>query len=168
MMTLLSTLISFLMGGLPKLMDFFQDKADKSHELELARMQTERELTLKKAGLEVQERIEHIQTEQIQINADVANTQAAVAERQALYAHDIAIGQGASQWVTNARAMVRPAITYGMFILFAFVEIFGFWFAFYKEVPFEVALDLLWDNETQIIWASVVSFWFGTQAFGKK
>jgi hypothetical protein len=149
------------MGGLPKLMDFFQDRADKSHELALAQMQTERELTLRKAGLEAQERIEHIQTEQIQITADVA-------ERQALYAHDIAIGQGASQWVINARAMVRPAITYGLFILFAFVEIFGFWFAFYKEVPFEVALDLLWDNETQIIWASVVSFWFGTQAFGKK
>ena len=161
MMTLFSTLLSFLMGGLPKLMDFFQDRADKSHELALAQMQTERELTLRKAGLEAQERIEHIQTEQIQITADVA-------ERQALYAHDIAIGQGASQWVINARAMVRPAITYGLFILFAFVEIFGFWFAFYKEVPFEVALDLLWDNETQIIWASVVSFWFGTQAFGKK
>ena len=160
-MTLFSTLLSFLMGGLPKLMDFFQDRADKSHELALAQMQTERELALRKAGLEAQERIEHIQTEQIQITADVA-------ERQALYAHDIAIGQGASQWVINARAMVRPAITYGLFILFAFVEIFGFWFAFYKEVPFEVALDLLWDNETQIIWASVVSFWFGTQAFGKK
>lgn len=168
MLTLLSTTLSFLMGGLPKLFDFFQDRADKQHELELARMQTERELTLKKAGLEVQERIEHIHTEQIQINADVANTQAFVAERQALYAHDIAIGQGASLWVINARAMVRPAITYGMFILFAFVEIFGFWFAYHKEVPFDVALDLLWDNETQIIWASVVSFWFGTQAFGKK
>jgi hypothetical protein len=89
-------------------------------------------------------------------------------ERQALYAHDIAIGQGSSQWVINARAMVRPAITYGLFVLFAFVEIFGFWFAYHKEVPFDVALDLLWDNETQIIWASVVSFWFGTQAFGKK
>jgi len=161
MMTLFSTLLSFLMGGLPKLFDFFQDRADKSHELALAQMQTERELALRKAGLEAQERIEHIQTEQIQITADVA-------ERQALYAHDIAIGQGASQWVINARAMVRPAITYGLFILFAFVEIFGFWFAFYKEVPFDLALELLWDNETQIIWASVVSFWFGTQAFGKK
>ena len=168
MMTLLSTLISFLMGGLPRLFDFFQDRSDKKHELALAQMQTERELALRKAGLEAQERIEHIQTEQIQINAEVTNAQTALAERQALYAHDIAIGQGASQWVTNARAMVRPAITYGLFILFAFVEIFGFWFAYHKEVPFEMALDLLWDNETQIIWASVVSFWFGTQAFGQK
>ena len=167
-MTLLSTLISFLMGGLPRLFDFFQDRLDKKHELALAQMQTERELALRKAGLEAQERIEHIQTEQIQINAEVTNAQTALAERQALYAHDIAIGQGASQWVTNARAMVRPAITYGLFILFAFVEIFGFWFAYHKEVPFEMALDLLWDNETQIIWASVVSFWFGTQSFSKK
>ena len=54
MMTLFSTLLSFLMGGLPKLFDFFQDRADKSHELALAAMQTERELTLKKAGLEAQ------------------------------------------------------------------------------------------------------------------
>jgi hypothetical protein len=167
-MTLLSTLISFLMGGLPKLLEFFQDRSDKKHELALAQMQTERELALKKAGLEAQERIEHIQTEQIQINAEVTNAQTALAERQALYAHDIAIGQGASLWVTNARAMVRPAITYGMFFMFAFVEIFGFWFAYHKEVPFDVALNLLWDDETQIIWSSVVAFWFGTQSFSKK
>ena len=32
MLTLFSTLISFLAGGLPKLLGFFQDRADKSHE----------------------------------------------------------------------------------------------------------------------------------------
>ncbi|CAB4198292.1 hypothetical protein UFOVP1317_64, partial [uncultured Caudovirales phage] len=66
MFTLLTTVISFLSGGVPKLLDFFQDRADKKHEVTLAQMQTEREMALKKAGLEVQERIEHIQTEQIQ------------------------------------------------------------------------------------------------------
>ncbi|CAB4197254.1 hypothetical protein UFOVP1317_1, partial [uncultured Caudovirales phage] len=91
-----------------------------------------------------------------------------VTERQALYAHDIAIGQGASTWVVNARAMVRPAITYGMFILFAFVEIFGFVYAWKSGVTFDLALDKLWDDDTQTIWASIVSFWFGTQAFSKK
>jgi len=33
---------------------------------------------------------------------------------------------------------------------------------------FTVMLDQLWDDETQIIWSSVVAFWFGTQAFSKK
>jgi hypothetical protein len=167
MLTLFSSLISFLMGGLPKILEFFQDRADKKHEIALAAMQTERELTLKKAGLEAQERIEHIQTEQIQINAEVTNAQTAMQERQALYAHDIALGQGASTWVTNMRAATRSVITYGMFAMFMFVEIFGFYYAWHTNVEFTVALDNLWDDETQIIWACIVSFWFGGQAFKK-
>jgi hypothetical protein len=160
MITLFTTLISFLSGGLPSLLGFFQDKSDKKHELAMAAMQTERELKLMEAGYVAQARVEEIRTEQVQME-----TQAQ--ERASLYAHDIEIGKGASQWVTNSRAMVRPAITYGMFIMFMFVELFGFWFAFHREVPFDVALNLLWDDETQIIWASIVSFWFGTQAFKK-
>ena len=160
MITLLSTLISFLAGGLPKILDFFQDKSDKAHELQLAQMQTERELKMLAAGYAAQARVEEIRTDQVAM-------QTAVQERQALYAHDIEIGKGASQWVINARAMVRPTITYGMFVLFAFVEFFGFFFAYHREVPFDQALEILWDNETQIIWSSVVAFWFGTQAFKK-
>ena len=161
MFTLLTTLVSFLAGGLPKLMDYFQDKSDKAHELQLAQMQTERELKMLKEGYVAQARVEEIRTEQIAI-------QSAEKEREALYAHDIAIGQGAAQWVINARAFTRSFITYGLFILFAFVEIFGFMYAWRTGVDFTIALDALWDNETQIIWASVVSFWFGTQAFKSK
>lgn len=168
MLTLLSTLLSFLMGGLPKLLEFFQDRSDKQHELALAAMQTERELALKKAGLEAQERIEHIQTEQIQINAEVTNAQTALQERQALYAHDIEISKGASQWVINARAMVRPTLTYGMFLLLVFVDMAGFLYAWHSSVPFSECIDQLWDQDTQLIWASIVAFWFGSQAFDKK
>jgi D-alanyl-D-alanine carboxypeptidase len=160
MITLFTTLISFLTGGLPSLLGFFQDKSDKKHELELARMQTERELELLEKGYAAQAHVEEIRTQQVEMQTQVQ-------ERQSLYAHDIEISKGAAQWVINSRAMVRPAITYGLFLMFAFVEVFGFWFAFHKDVPFDVALNLLWDDETQIIWASVVSFWFGTQAFKK-
>lgn len=160
MLTLFSTLISFLSGGLPRLLDFFQDKSDKKQELALAQLQIERELQLKKAGFEVQERIEAIELQGIEARASVD-------ERTALYNHDIEIGRGASRWVINLRSSVRPVITYGMFILFAFVEIFGFYYATQSNVEFIVALQTLWNKETQIIWASIVSFWFGTQAFKK-
>ena len=160
MLTLFSTLASFLSGGLPRLLDFFQDRSDKKQELALAQLQIERELQLKKAGLEVQEHIEAIELQGIE-------TQAALEERTALYNHDIEIGKGASRWVINLRACVRPIITYGMFMLFAFVEIFGFYYATHSSVDFMVALQTLWNQETQIIWASIVSFWFGTQAFKK-
>ena len=160
MITLFTTLVSFLTGGLPSLLGFFQDKSDKKQELELARLQTERELELLEKGYAAQAHVEEIRTQQVEMQTQVQ-------ERQSLYAHDIEISKGSAQWVINSRAMVRPAITYGLFLMFAFVEVFGFWFAFHKDVPFDVALNLLWDDETQIIWASVVSFWFGTQAFKK-
>ena len=160
-MTLLSTLISFLMGGLPKILDFFQDRSDKAHELELAKMQTERELQMLERGYLAQAKIEEIRTDQIAL-------QTAVQERQALYQHDIEISKGASQWVINVRALVRPVITYGMFGLLVFVDVFGFWYAWHTSIPFNDAMDQLWDDESQQIFASVIAFWFGTQAFAKK
>lgn len=160
MLTLFSTLISFLSGGLPKLLDYFQDKSDKKHELQLAQLQLEQQIKMQTAGFQAQERIEEIHTQHLQIEA-------ASAERQALYAHDIAIGQGASQWVINMRAMVRPAITFGLFGLLVFVDAFGFYYAIHTGIAFSEAMNILWDDETQIIWSSVVAFWFGTQAFKK-
>jgi hypothetical protein len=161
MITLFSTLISFLTGGLPKLLDFFQDKSDKKHELQLAQMQLDQQMRMQSAGFQAQERVEAIHTEQLQIEANLQ-------ERQALYAHDIEIGKGASQWVINMRAIVRPAITFGLFGLLVFVDIFGFYYAIKTGVAFDAAMNILWDDETQIIWSSVVAFWFGTQAFAKK
>jgi len=156
MITLFSTLISFLTGGLPKLLDFFQDKSDKKHELQLAQMQLDQQFRSQAAGFQAQERIEEIHTQHLQIEADVQ-------ERQALYAHDIEIGKGASQWVINMRAMVRPAITFGLFSIFLFVELFGFYYAIHTDVEFATALDILWNEETRIVWASIIGFYFGTR-----
>ena len=168
MLTLITNLLSFLMGGLPKLLEFFQDRADKRHELELAQMQIQRELEMRKAGLDAQAKIEEIHTQQLQIQADTASQQFALQERQALYAHDMSLNEGTSQWVKNARALVRPIITYGMFMLLVFVDVFGFYYAVHTGVAFDVALDKIWDSDTQLIWGSIVSFWFGSQAFSKK
>lgn len=161
MLTLLSTFLSFLSGGLPRLLNFFQDKQDKKHELALAEIQLRMQLEIQKQGFQSQERIEEIHTDQIQIQTQGA-------ERQALYAHDIEIGKGASQWVINARAMVRPTITYGLFFLLVAIDAAGIWYAWTQNVPFKIMLDGVWNQDTQLIWASVIAFWFGTQAFSKR
>jgi hypothetical protein len=161
MLTLISTALSFLMGGLPKLMDFFQDKSDKSHELELAKMQTEREMQMLKEGYIAQARVEEIRTEQIAI-------QTAEKEREALYAHDIAIGQGASQWVINLRASVRPMVTYLFVLLLIVVDIASIWWAWSSGAAFAESVTLVFDADEMQILASIIAFWFGTQAFSKK
>ena len=160
MLTLVSSLLSFLSGGLPNILNFFQDRSDKKHELQMAQLQTERELQMAEKGFLAQAKVEEIHLEQAQVEAQLS-------ERQALYNHDIEISKGASRWVINIRSLVRPIITYGLFGLLVFVEIFGFFYAIRTGVDFQVAMNILWDDETQIIWSSVVSFWFGTQAFKK-
>ena len=172
MLTLLSTLISFLMGGVPKILEFFQDRADKKHELEMAQMQIQRELEMRKLGFEAQERIEHIKSEQLQMETAAQTTQSIVAaqqaEMQALYAHDTALNEGTSQWMKNLRASVRPVITYGFFFLLVFVDVAGFWYGYYMGVSFDDLLNMLWDSDTQALFASIIAFHFGGRAFGGK
>jgi len=171
MLTLLSTLISFLMGGLPKILEFFQAKQDKAHELALAQMQITRELELRKAGFEAQERIENIKSEQLATESAANTAQVLIgaqqAEMQAIYAHDMSLNEGTSQWMKNLRASVRPVITYGFFFLLVFVDLAGFWYGYYMSVPFNDMLEMLWDSDTQALFASIIAFHFGGRAFGK-
>lgn len=171
MLTLLSTLISFLMGGLPKILDFFQDKADKLHELQLASLQIERELEMRKLGYEAQERVEHIRSEQLATESAANTTQAIIgaqqAEMQAIYAHDTSLNEGTSEWMRNLRASVRPVITYGFFFLLLFVDVGLFVYGWHQGTSFVELAEMLWDSDTQALFASIIAFHFGGRAFGK-
>lgn len=160
MMTMLSTFLSFLAGGLPKILDFFQDRQDKKHELAILALQKEKELEMAARGFQSQERIEEIKTEQIAMQ-----TQAQ--ERSALYAHDMEIGKGASQWIVNLRASVRPVVTYIFVLELVVLNATGVWYAYSTGIPFAVAMDNVFGEDEMLILSSIIAFWFGTQAFKK-
>jgi hypothetical protein len=161
MMTMLSTFLSFLAGGLPKILEFFQDRQDKSHELAILRMQKERELELAAKGFASQEKIEEIKTEQV-----LAQTYAE--ERVALYKHDEAIGKGASQWIINLRASVRPVVTYIFVLELVVLNATGVWYAYSTGIPFAIAMDNIFGTEEMMILSSIIAFHFGGRAFNTK
>jgi hypothetical protein len=161
MMTMISTFLSFLAGGLPKILQIFQDRQDKKHELALVAAQKERELALAERGFIAQARVEEIKLEQIQ-------TQTAGEERVALYQHDMEIGKGASQWMINLRASVRPVVTYIFVLELVAINIAGVWYAYNTGVPFAAAMAEVFSDDEMLILSSIIAFWFGTQAFGKK
>lgn len=171
MITLISTLISFLAGGLPKLLDFFQDKSDKKQEMELAKLQTAHELEMRKQGYEAQARVEEIKLDQLQMQSAAETQQTIInaqqAEMQAIYAHDMSLNEGTSQWMKNLRASVRPVITYGFFFLLVFVDVGLFYYGWQKGEDFVKLANMLWDDETQALFASIIAFHFGGRAFGK-
>lgn len=171
MLTIFSTLVSFLMGGLPKIFDFIQDRSDKKHELELARMQTERELQLAAAGYVAQQQIEAIKLDEIRTQTASDEKQALIgaqqAEMQAIYAHDMSLNEGTSRWMKDLRASVRPVITYGFFFLLVGIDGVLAYKGLSSGVDFVQLADQLWDNETQALFASIIAFHFGGRAFGK-
>jgi hypothetical protein len=161
MMTLVSTFLSFLAGGLPKILTLFQDRQDKKHEIAILQMQKERELEMLAKGYQAQAQIEEIKTEQIQIQAQAE-------ERVALYQHDMKIGEGASQWVINLRASVRPVVTYIFVLELVALNVAGLWYAWNQGTPFALAMENVFSDDEMLILSSIVAFWFGTQAFGRK
>lgn len=160
MMTLVSTLLGFASGGLPKVLDYFQDRGDKKHELALMAAQREREIALAKEGYIAQAKVEEIKTDQIAMQ-----TQAQ--ERVAMYKHDMKIGEGASTWVINLRASVRPIVTYLFVGLLITVDVAGIWYAYSTGVAFADAMNLVFSDDEMSILAAIIAFHFGGRAFQK-
>jgi hypothetical protein len=86
---------------------------------------------------------------------------------QAIYAHDTSLNEGTSEWMKNLRASVRPVITYGFFFLLLFVDVGLFAYGWSRDVPFTELAEMLWDSDTQALFASIIAFHFGGRAFGK-
>ena len=160
MMALISTLLGFASGGLPKVLDFVQDRGDKKHELALMAANREREIALAKEGFVAQARVEEIKTEQIAMQ-----TQAQ--EKLAMWKHDMKIGEGASKWAIDLRVSVRPIVTYIFVLLLVVVDIAGIWYAYSTGVAFADAMNMVFSDDEMSILAAIIAFHFGGRAFNK-
>lgn len=146
MLTLLGSLLGFGTSFLPKVMDFFQDRADKKHELDLMKMQ-----------MEAQKETHSQRLEELAIEADTR-------EFEALQRTNVNTGV---RWIDGLRGSVRPVITYLFFGLFIFVEVSAY-IALANETKDSLrALQTVWDEETKALFAAVMSFWFGNRAIEK-
>ena len=145
MLTLLGSLLGFLGSAFPQILKLFQEAHDRRHELAILDKQLE------------QQRQGHEQ--RLEENTNDGE----IKQSLALYQHD---SQPAGyKWVEALRASVRPVLTYAFFLLFAAVKIAGL----YTMISFDgmslaVALPLIWDAETQALFAAIMTFWFGQRA----
>jgi hypothetical protein len=159
------------MGGLPKILDFFQDKSDKKHEYELAQLQIDREMQLINAGYVAQQHIEEIKLDEIKTQTQSAEKVSLIdaqkAEMNAIYAHDTSLSEGTSTWMKDLRASVRPVITYGFFFLLVAIDATLAYKGITSGVDFNTLANQLWDDETQALFAAILSFHFGGRAFSK-
>ena len=167
MLSLISTLGGLLISGLPKLLEYFQNKADQKHELALARVQTERELQLAAAGFAAQAKIEEIRTEQVAMETDARMTEAALA-------HDAKVLEKASTWVSSYVGTVRPTVTYIFVIELVAINAFMAWYL-YQQPGLITSIDdiirysdLIFSSDEMAMLGGIIGFWFGSRQWGKK
>jgi predicted DNA repair protein MutK len=167
MLSLFSTLGGLLISGLPKLLDFFQNKDDQKHELALARVQVELQLQMMAQGFKAQERMEEIRTDQIAMQTDAQMTEAALK-------HDEKIMEKASTWVVNFVGTVRPIVTY--IFIFELCAI-NAWIAYYVySRPSLVTnmddlirvTDIIFSSDEMAMLGGIIGFWFGSRSWSKK
>lgn len=147
MLTLLGSLLGFISSTFPDLLNIWKDRADRSHELAILDRQ-----------MEAQKLNHSNRLEEIHVQADIS-------ESKALYSH--ASQPSGVPWVEALRATVRPMITYAFFILFATVKIAALFQLLNSGFTVADSIIIIWDGETQALFAAVMSFWFGQRALTK-
>ena len=160
MLSILSGLLGIASSGLPSILQFFQQKSDQKHELNMAKMQNEREMAMAQAGFLAQQKIEEIRTDQIEM-------QTYAQEREALYAHDAKMMEKASQSVVDMNARVRPLIAYTFVGLLVFTDIVGLGWAIWTGVNFDVAMKEVFSDDEMAIVSSIIGFYFGSRQWEK-
>jgi len=167
MLSLFSTLGGLLISGLPKLLEYFQNKADQKHELALAAVQKERELALAAAGFAAQARVEEIRTEQVAMETDARMTEAALE-------HDKKILDNASKWVANYVGTVRPTVTYIFVLELVAINAFMAWYL-WNHPGLITSIDdvikyadLIFSTDEMAMLGGIIGFWFGSRGWSKK
>lgn len=167
MLSLFSTLGGLLISGLPKLLEFFQNKDDQRHELALARVQVELQLQMMAQGFAAQERMEEIRTDQIAMQTDAEMTVAA-------YDHDKQILEKASTWVASYIGTVRPTVTYIFILELCAINA---WLAYYVYSNPHLVLnmedlirvsDIIFSSDEMAMLGGIIGFWFGSRSWSKK
>lgn len=167
MLSLFSTLGGLLISGLPKLLEYFQNKSDQKHELALARVQTERELQLAAAGFAAQARVEEIRTEQVAMETDARMTEAALA-------HDAKVLEKAASWVSSYVGTVRPTVTYIFVLELVAINIFMCVYLWNNPQLIQSMddvirySDIVFSSDEMAMLGGIIGFWFGSRNWSKK
>ena len=148
MFAIIGSLLGFGTSFAPKILETINKKQEQKHELDKMRASAELKMQM--------------QDQEFDFQKDMA----AHEEHKRLIEHDIAISKETG-FFAGLKKGVRPIITYCFF---------GF-FLFYKTVLVMEALssgqslsdisDVIWDEQSQAIFAAIISFWFGSRAIEK-
>jgi hypothetical protein len=144
MFTILGSLLGFAGSAVPSLIDYFKNKSDKEQKTEEFKLQLE----AKKLGVD--------------LDIKLFDAKKDFEEHKMLLDHDTALGNQKG-FINSLRAFVRPFITYIFFLTFIGVKITLLYQAIQNGSDLNTTLGVVWDEQTEALFATIISFWFGSR-----
>ena len=144
MLSLVGSLLGFGTSFLPTLLGFFEQGQKNRHQLKFLEAQAKHAEVLSQLKLE-----------ELDAAADVE-------ESRSIYEHAAQLARSnKSSFISALQASVRPVVTYFFFILFATIKGLAVYVAVQEGDDVSQAILASWDEETKILFSTVISFWFG-------
>lgn len=155
MFTIIGSILGFATSLAPSIIDLFkakerkeQDERDHRHSMEEAEFQLKAQLALAGKQLEIAE-----------LNVDAEQMRGVYAQAQQPVGY---------KWVEALIGTVRPIITYSFFAEVAFIKTFLTIHLIKSGVDFQTIHDRVLDETFMCLFATILSFWFGTRMFKPK
>jgi len=79
----------------------------------------------------------------------------------------MAAANAKSSFAAALSGSVRPVVTYLFVALFLLVKITGLMQMVNSGETFVYALNTIWNDDTNLLFTSIISFWFGSRQFAK-
>lgn len=149
---LIGAVLGFLAAMVPEVIIMLKERFQHQRQLE----EKDQQLIAAREGFE------HALSSQ----NDIIAAQSKQIERLTLLAQEASSNIGVKDMPLLAflRASVRPMITYSFFGLFAFIKMYAMYVAFRVQgASVEDMLPVLWDANTESLFAAVITFWFGSR-----
>ena len=148
MFALLGSVLGFGTSFAPKILETINKGQEQKHELAKMKMSAEIKMQMQDAEFDYKR--------------DMADHE----EHKRLIEHDIAISKETG-FFAGLKKGVRPVITYCFFGFFLFYKIVLVMEAIKAGQDLSSISDVIWDEQSQAIFAAIISFWFGSRAIEK-
>ena len=148
MLSLLGSALGFGTSIIPSVIDLFkQRQADKQ---ELAMLQAKARYAAQLSELKIDE---------LRSKSDIAEIEGIHKSQAAAVSN--------STFAAALSGSVRPIVTYLFVGIFLTVKITALVTAVKAGQTLNDAMPIIWDQDTQILFSGIISFWFGHRAFEK-
>ncbi len=153
MLTIIASIVGFLGSLVPDVMRIISESKEKSHELKMLDMQIQ---------IQKQKR-----NDQNVTRLEEAKMRQATKETKFLYG----TYYSNNKFIDALNASVRPVLAYSFFLIYVASKVMQFFILDAQTADFiikmEEAIKLLWAEEDQVIFAGVISFYYGQRSFAK-